>query len=165
MNNVEIKGNGPPKVFISYSWDDETHLDWVRGLATDLRLNGIDALLDQWSLTFGKDIGKFMEECAESSRVIVVCTPKYKKKASNPEGGVGYEKIILTSRIMKNLSNDEVIPLLRKGDENTAIPTFLSGRLYVDFRDGSNYKNQLEELVKQILGFIPWMAPLWLCSK
>jgi hypothetical protein len=101
-----------------------------------------------------------MEECAESSRVIVVCTPKYKKKASNPEGGVGYEKIILTFRMMKNLSNDEVIPLLRKGNEHTAIPTFLSGRLYVDFRDDSNYKNQLEELVKQILGFIPRIPPL-----
>ena len=37
-----------PRVFISYSWDNDTHKAWVRYLAEQLRHNGVDARLDQW---------------------------------------------------------------------------------------------------------------------
>jgi hypothetical protein len=37
-----------PKVFISYSWDNEAHKEWVRQLATQLRADGVDARLDHW---------------------------------------------------------------------------------------------------------------------
>jgi hypothetical protein len=36
-----------PRVFISYSWDDEDHKRWVRDLAARLRTHGIETLLDQ----------------------------------------------------------------------------------------------------------------------
>ncbi|WP_370457663.1 SEFIR domain-containing protein [Rufibacter sp. XAAS-G3-1] len=35
------------KVFISYSHDSNNHKDWVLQLATRLRLNGVDVILDQ----------------------------------------------------------------------------------------------------------------------
>ena len=37
-----------PKVFISYSSDDDTHRARVRDLATQLRADGVDARLDHW---------------------------------------------------------------------------------------------------------------------
>jgi hypothetical protein len=37
-----------PKVFISYSRDDEAHKEWVRQLATQLRTNGVNVCLDHW---------------------------------------------------------------------------------------------------------------------
>lgn len=37
----------PPKVFMSYSYDNDAHAFWVRQLATDLRDRGVDAMLDQ----------------------------------------------------------------------------------------------------------------------
>ena len=49
----------PPKVFLSYSHDSPTHKQWVRKLATDLRKNGVDDILDQWDLCHGKDIAAF----------------------------------------------------------------------------------------------------------
>ena len=53
--------NNNPKVFISYSHDSQSHKDWVRQLATDLRDKGIDAILDQWELKLGDDLAAFME--------------------------------------------------------------------------------------------------------
>lgn len=39
-----------PTVFISYSHDNELHKNWVLQLATRLRSNGVDVLLDRWNL-------------------------------------------------------------------------------------------------------------------
>jgi len=38
----------PPCVFISYSWDSLEHRQWVAQLATSLRQNGVEVILDQW---------------------------------------------------------------------------------------------------------------------
>ena len=37
----------PPKLFVSYSWTNLDHEAWVIQLATDLRENGIDVILDK----------------------------------------------------------------------------------------------------------------------
>ena len=37
-----------PTVFISYSWDNPRHKEWVIALANELRRNGIDATLDEF---------------------------------------------------------------------------------------------------------------------
>jgi len=50
-----------PKVFISYAWASEDYRLKVRSFATDLMGNGIDVLLDQWSLKEGNDTYAFME--------------------------------------------------------------------------------------------------------
>ena len=37
-----------PKTFVSYSWSDPQHQQWVIDLATQLRENGVDVILDKW---------------------------------------------------------------------------------------------------------------------
>ncbi|WP_158009563.1 SEFIR domain-containing protein, partial [Bathymodiolus thermophilus thioautotrophic gill symbiont] len=37
-----------PKCFMSYSHDNKEHEEWVLSLATRLRENGVDVILDQW---------------------------------------------------------------------------------------------------------------------
>ncbi len=39
-----------PTVFVSYSHDGEDHSNWVLQLATRLRSNGVDVILDKWNL-------------------------------------------------------------------------------------------------------------------
>ena len=51
-----------PKLFISYSWTGPEHMDWVLRLATDLRANGVNAVLDKWHLREGQDAHSFMEQ-------------------------------------------------------------------------------------------------------
>ena len=57
-----------PKAFISYSWDDNVHKEWVKGLATRLRDDGVDVTLDLWHAIPGDAIPDFMSSSAPSAR-------------------------------------------------------------------------------------------------
>ena len=64
-----------PKAFISYSWDDGAHRDWVEQLATRLRKDGVDVTLDRWHARLGEDIPAFMERAVrENDFLISICT-------------------------------------------------------------------------------------------
>ena len=58
-----------PKVFISYSWTSNEHQQWVLDLATALRDNGVDAILDKWDLKEGHDANAFMERMVTDETV------------------------------------------------------------------------------------------------
>ena len=126
----------PPKLFVSYSHDNLSHKDWVLQLATRLVRNGVDVILDQWDLTLGSDLPRFMESgLTASERVLAICTAIYVEKANSSAGGVGYEKMILTAELMKNTTTDRIIPVVRNNTKETLLPTFLSSRVYIDFSD------------------------------
>lgn len=145
-----------PKVFISYSHDSQDHKKWVLDLATRLRNTGIDATLDQWDLQPGDDLPAFMEKnLRESDRVLMVCTENYVEKANTGNGGVGYEKMIVTSELLGSIDSNKVIPVIRQtGSQN--VPTFLKSKLYVNFSRLDDYEFSFDELVRTIHG-----APLY----
>ena len=57
-----------PRVFISYSWDSKEHKEWTLSLATRLRDNGIDAVIDQTHLVLGARNPEFMERLCKGQR-------------------------------------------------------------------------------------------------
>jgi hypothetical protein len=125
-----------PKVFFSYSHDSEPHKDWVLALATRLVANGVDVILDQWDLSLGSDLPRFMEQGLSSAeRVLSVCTEPYVQKANAGRGGVGYEKMILIAQLMQDVTSERIIPVVRANTLTPPVPTFLSSRVYIDFRD------------------------------
>ncbi len=143
----------PPKVFISYSHDSEPHKDWVHGLAARLVANGVDVVLDQWDLTLGSDLPRFMEAgLTEAQRVLAVCTEPYVKKANEGRGGVGYEKMILTAQLMQEISTDRIVPIIRANNASPPAPTFLGARVYIDFRDDLQYEARYAELLRDLHG-------------
>jgi TIR domain len=146
----------PPRVFISYSHDSAEHKKWVLDFATTLRSRGIDAILDQWDLKPGDDLPQFMEQnLAAADHAIMVCTKRYVRKANAGEGGVGYEKMIMTSSSLSKISANKVIPIVReKGDPAT--PTFLATKLYIDFAKDSEIEFSLDDLLRHLLN-----APLY----
>src|SRR5436190_20835175 len=90
----------PPSAFISYSWDDDAHNDWVRTLAGRLRGDGVDVRLDQWDAVPGDQLTAFMERSVrDNDFILVVCTPRYKNRADERKGGVGYEGDIMTAEV------------------------------------------------------------------
>ena len=98
-----------PVVFISYSWDNEIHENWVLKLANDLQSNGVEIKLDKWDVKLGKPLTHFMENAIiNSDRVICVMTPNYKKKTEKLEGGVGVEYSIISANIIKDNPLDEL---------------------------------------------------------
>ena len=96
-----------PTVFVSYSHDGEEHSDWVLQLATRLRSNGVDVILDLWNAGLGQDLATFMEKGLTSShRVLCICSQAYVDKANAGSGGVGYEKHIITAELLDDLNQD-----------------------------------------------------------
>ena len=137
-----------PNVFISYSWDDDAHKDWVRSLANILLENGVNAILDDYDTDPGDRLPHFMEEAvSKADKVLVICTEKYKEKADKREGGVGYEEHIISSELMKG-NEKKFIPILRRGNNNTSIPICLAGKKYIDLSKANNLDySEVEDLI------------------
>lgn len=142
----------PPVVFVSYSHDSEDHSAWVLRLATRLRQNGVDTILDQWNLRLGQDVAAFIERGLSSShRVLCVCSQAYVAKANASRAGVGYEKQIITAELLDDLNLDWVIPVIRNNAGTQKLPTFLKGRLYINFEEDRLYESRYEELLRSLL--------------
>lgn len=145
--------NSAPKCFISYSHDNMAHKDWVLSLATRLVKNGVDVILDQWDVRLGSDLPFFMENgLTKVDRVICVCSDMYVLKANTGAGGVGYEKMILTSELMHNINSEKIIPLIKNNNESKVTPIFLQTKTYIDFRNETDYEKRYIELIKEIHG-------------
>lgn len=143
-----------PIVFISYSRESETHKNWVLRLATDLRANGIDVILDQWMLRVGENIGHFMEtSVTKSDYLLLVCTDSYAIKANTRYGGVGYEHEVITGHLLTDTAaNAKLVPVLRSGSPAKALPNYLKTRLFVDFRLDESYDRSVEQLLRHFYG-------------
>lgn len=145
-----------PTSFISYSWDDDTHKSWVRDLAARLRGDGVDVKLDQWETAPGDQLPAFMEKAIrENDYVLIVCTPKYKRRSDNREGGVGYEGDIMTAEVLATQNHRKFIPILRTGDWSQAAPSWLSGKYYVDLHGDPYPESGYEDLLTTIYGTRP----------
>lgn len=139
-----------PKVFVSYSHDSQDHKKWVLDLATRLRSTGVDAILDQWELKPGDDLPHFMEtHLANSDYVLMICSDRYVTKANSGIGGVGYEKMIVTADLMRNIDSNKVIPIIRqRGTHN--VPTFLKTKLFLDFSRDDDFEFSFDELIRTL---------------
>ena len=126
-----------PKVFISYAWETEDHRAWVKSLADKLLSDGIEAILDQYDVSPGDRLPQFMEQSVSAADyVLIVCTPTYKKKADGRMGGVGYEGHIISNELYSKSNERKFIPLLKEGDPEESMPSFLAGKLAIDLRGG-----------------------------
>ena len=140
-----------PKVFISYSHDSPEHRRWVSELGAKLRHSGVDAILDQWDLGPGDDVTQFMERgIIDSDRVLVVCTDQYVRKANAAEGGVGYERMIVNAQLIQDLGTDKFIPVIRQASRQEKTPTFLGTRVYIDFRNDSQFESEFDKLIHEL---------------
>jgi len=145
-----------PIVFVSYSHDSQEHKQWVLDLATRLRNSGVDAILDQWDLGPGGDLPHFMEQSiAKSSRILMVCTERYVQKANAGTGGVGYEKMIVTADLLKQIDASRVIPIVRQRGIQT-LPNFLASKLYIDLSTEDKFETGFDQLLRDLLN-----APLF----
>lgn len=142
-----------PKVFISYSWEDDAHKAWVKELADKLLSDGIDATIDQYDLSLGDRLPQFMEQAiSNADYVLIICTPSYKEKSDARKGGVGYEGHIISAELLSYGNEKKFIPIIRKGSVKQALPMCLSGKLGIDLTDGKHYDNGYIDLVTTIYG-------------
>jgi hypothetical protein len=142
-----------PKAFLSYSWDDNAHKTWVRSLASRLRQDGVQTILDQWHAAPGDQLPNFMEQAVrENDFVLIICTPKYKARFDGRDGGAGYEGDVIQGEIFVKRNHRKFIPILRRGKWEDVAPSALLGAYYVDLRDGNSYDDQYRELIYTLHG-------------
>ncbi|HEY9704962.1 MAG TPA: TIR domain-containing protein, partial [Allocoleopsis sp.] len=141
-----------PTVFISYSWDDEPHKDWILNLTKRLFDKGINVLLDRMELRPGKNMIYFMESSiSKSNKVLIVFTPNYKLKAEKRQGGVGFEYSILNAELYNQITtNEKFIPILKSGSFSQSIPSFMQQFIGVDMTKSEAFEEKLNELVYAI---------------
>jgi hypothetical protein len=144
-----------PRVFISYSWTSEDHSEWVADLGERLMNDGIDVVLDQWSLEDGHDVNAFMERMVTDptiNRVIIVSDALYAAKADGCKGGVGTETQIISKEVYDSVDQNKFVPLVRErdGDGNACLPIFLKSRKYIDFSDLDHEAEAYDQLVRNI---------------
>ena len=143
------------RVFVSYSWSSEHHVDWVVELAQQLMANGIDVELDKWSTVEGQDLNVFMEKMVNDptiDRVLIISDESYTRKANERKGGVGTESQIISPQIYQSVDQKKFIPIVRErdGEGKVFLPTFLTSRKYFDFSNDDEFSLSLELLIRNI---------------
>lgn len=86
---------------------------------------------------------------AIADKVIMICTDKYVEKANGGTGGVGYEKMIITSNLLCNMDENKIIPIIIQ-NSTKHLPTFLQTKIYLDFSIKENYEYYFDELIRTI---------------
>jgi hypothetical protein len=81
--------------------------------------------------------------------VVIVCTPAYAAKGNKRDGGVGYEAMIVTSQLARNILQDKFIPVLRSGEwDDSAVPIWLQSKIGVDLRGDPYDRKQYDILIQ-----------------
>jgi len=144
-----------PKLFISYSWSSDDHIDWVINLATELRDKGVDVTLDKWDLKEGHCANTFMEQMVNDdtiNKVIIICDKEYAQKANQKKGGVGIETQIISPEIYSKIQQNKFVAILSEKDSNgnPYLPTYLRSRIHIDLSDDNIYHSNFQQLLRWI---------------
>lgn len=139
-----------PRVFISYSHDDAAHKEWVTNLGSHLLQSGVEVILDLWDLKPGADTVQFMTRSViEADRVLMICTKQFVAKVNGGKGGSGFESMVVTGQLIRDLTTTKFIPIIRQTGENI-LPDAMETRLYIDFSDDQKYDTSFELLLREL---------------
>lgn len=144
-----------PKLFISYSWSNPTHEQWVIDLANELTESAIHVILDKWDLKEGHDSVAFMEKMVtdpEIAKVAIICDEIYASKADGRAGGVGTETQIISREVYEHEEQDKFVAIIpEKDDQGKAfLPTYYKSRIYIDLSEPDNYADNFEKLLRWV---------------
>lgn len=137
-------------IFISYSHDNDAHMQWVRNFARDLEKYGEFSILLDQDLRKGASWTRFMQQgLMKADRVLVIGTPNYKQRSLN-SSGVSYEESIISSDFMSNIDTTKYYPILRSGSFIDSFPPILASRNGDDFTDDTKYLANLQRVISEI---------------
>lgn len=144
-----------PKVFISYSWSNPMHEQWVFNLATELRESRVDVILDKWDLKEGHDAIAFMEKMVTDpsiEKVVIVVDEIYANKADGRSGGVGTETQIISKEVYDKQNQDKFVAVVTQKDSNGKpyLPTYYKSRIYIDLSEPDIYSESFDKLLRWI---------------
>jgi hypothetical protein len=161
VREVRILDDSSPIAFISYSWEDPLHMEWVKDLALRLMGQRIDIVLDVLALSFNinapqNEINNWMTQAINNAdKIIAVLTPKYRQKAESGEGGVGFEYGRLRNEaevVSKRLKR--YVGVLRKGDQSRSLPSLERAIPIINMRNSVEEEEGFPALVQAITSWL-----------
>jgi hypothetical protein len=156
-NNKIIQQAPAIKVFMSYSHDTPEHKDEVKRIAYILRSKfNIDIQGDFYTedMPHGTLFTELMHVIKIVDKTIMILTPNYKIKADDGQGGVGYESMLITEELYKDLGSSKFIPVIldqQKINNADYFPTFLSSLRKGIFRSQYNNESSFIEAIARAI--------------
>jgi len=153
-----------PKVFISYAWGTQAFQMKVLAFATALKSDGIDVVIDKWSIEAGNDMNSFMEKSVSDpsiTNVLILLDPVYVDKADGRQGGVGTETQIISQEVYKKVDQNKFVPVVfeRNAKGEVCKPINLQGRFHFDLSVEDSYDEQYKALVRSLYGVDTYKVP------
>lgn len=146
--------NKHPKVFISYSWGDDTYNNKVIAFVKKLSQDGIHVIFDRNSLKVGHDTYAFMEKMVIDNSinyVLILINKTYSDKANKKMGGVGTETQIISSELYSKVEQTKFIPVIFERDNGLVqLPVYLKNRKYIDLSLIDSYPLEYQKLVRML---------------
>ena len=148
-----------PRVFISYSHDDDKHKEWVLQVSQELRTKGLDCQIDQYINGFPSEGWPlWMEkEIDHADYVLVICSDLYLKRYRREDAesgrGVAFEGAIITQALYDHHGrNEKFIPVIPESGHIDHVPISLKSSTV--YRLPQDY-NQLYRLLTDQPAVIP----------
>jgi hypothetical protein len=143
------------EVFISYSWDNDRHVETVLALSNKLRSEGIDCVLDQYEQSPAEGWPRWMDRKIRDARLVLsICTETYYNRLmgdNSPETGTGvrWEGGLIYQHMYNAGANHKFIPVLfRKGDKKF-IPTPLQSATHYVLDTEEGYEKLYARLLNR----------------
>jgi hypothetical protein len=145
-----------PQVFLSYSHDSPEHTRRVRALADQLRKDGIDARIDQYTPDPDEGWHKWMRtQVKEADKVLLVFTETYQRRFEGDEEegrglGATFEGVIVTQTLYEaGGRNAKFRPLVFGAEYARFIPVELRRFTHYRVDTPENYQTLLRWLLER----------------
>lgn len=163
--HLELNGKNDkqPTCYICYDRRSNKAQDWVSQFNRDLKNAGIHVTLDPRKRIPKGEKRWDAEKILSCDFVTVIGTPSLKKKSQREEirNGLETELELINLRVNKPLKyGPTIIPIIIKGEADTAFPSMLSNLPFIDFRNEETYFFFLLKTIWRILD-LPFDIPAW----
>lgn len=136
--------NTNPKVFISYSHQDDNYENKVLEFSNKLRAEGIDASVDLYEEAPAEGWPRWMEnQISEADYVLVLCSKSYYDKFYSDKRGKGVSwevNIIYQYLYDANAETKKFIPVFFEKSEEQYIPKPIKSFTYYNIGSGNGYE-------------------------
>ncbi|MDQ3273593.1 MAG: toll/interleukin-1 receptor domain-containing protein [Actinomycetota bacterium] len=129
--------------FVSYAHEDEA---WVGVLAENLHRPGRDVFFDRWEIVGGSRLSERLQQGLESSAAVVLVVSR--AAVSKP----WWREEFAAAMAGAVAGVQRLIPVLL---DDVALPPFVAGRVWVDFRQLDSpaaYEDRFAELLRAVAG-------------
>jgi len=148
QENYQVRN---PRVFISYTGENEENRKWVRDFVCKLRKNGVNAILDVYHLKPGDDLAQWMtNQLCMADKVILICDKCYAIKADARKGGVGWETMLIQGDMMMNSLTSKYIFIVREKNFDDGIPMYAKTKYSLQWTNNETSEEEFNKLLYYI---------------